>query len=69
MRPQRLAIEVQEVAFETWLLAALRMHNAPRRTTAAATGPVSRPAIRRVAGARALYWWWLAGVLLALALS
>ena len=63
---------VEETTFDQWLVSAFV---AARRTAPRASSNTSRPAprvdraaVRRPAGARTLYWVWLAGALLALVL-
>jgi hypothetical protein len=63
------ALAVDEVPFETWLIAAWRFERVPRRAMRRAASRLAAAPARRLAGARPLYWVWLGSALLALALS
>ena len=62
---------VEETTFDQWLVSAFvaARRTAPRaRCHGSRRLPAGRVAVRRPAGARTLYWVWLAGALLALVL-
>lgn len=68
MAADACAMAVDEVPFETWLIAAWHFDRAPRRAARPAATRVAATPTRRLAGARPQYWIWLFGALLALAL-
>lgn len=65
MQSNETMIVVEELPLEEWLLANFKAERAPRRAHKFA-GPIRPVAdVSRVGGAKALYWCWLAGALLA----